>query len=217
MIRKAVTLFFFLCLIQWKVNAQFSDRFFNRMGQTLLTEYFVTPNVQVSIDNATYNANYSGYSLVTLAYQPRYNIVEPKENLALSVDVGLAMGVGLFYEKYVDNTGSTSNIGNSWIHFTLPVMLKLNYGAGSTYDAMETVGLNVGFGFQAIYTPLFMSAINVSDLQNKAAFYMQPVIGFGGSWWSGDRFRTINLSGWPPSGSNNSFYVKLEFIKTFDY
>jgi hypothetical protein len=219
MFRQILTLAIMLWVLFGTMQAQLSEKFFNRIGLTLMTEAFTAPTnkFEIIVNNAKQEAEitYFGLPVINVAYEPRYNLVEFGDNFALSADLGVAFGLSILEFK-----GSKNISGSGGFHITTPLMLKLYGGAGSTYSTANSAGFNIGFGLQSIFAPLFVVDGTDIEKQNIPRFYIQPLIGGGASWWMGDRLLTINFSGW--LGNNNdviyrSYYAKLELIYTFDY
>jgi len=130
----------------------------------------------------------SGFSIVTLLYRFRYNVLEPNDNLS----VGLSATPAFAFAVDPVHGGGFLN---------LPIQAELGFGAGSTYNASSDKGGYVGVGIEMNKFPLVdLSGNNYDDPTDYGytirpkTFWIQPVISAGFRYWNPrNKMKEVNL------------------------
>jgi len=97
-------------------------------------------------------------SVYTISLEPRYNLIEPANNLSLAAVAPLSIGLG--------QSGPTDNTVQGAIGFgnvQLAVLGSMFYGNSATRNAEENFGFNLGAGFEVNKIGL----INLDQSQNS--------------------------------------------------
>ena len=102
---------------------------------------FTDPGDIKRIEQGASQTSYLSY--YTVGFEPRYNVYEFKKNLSLAVSVPLGIGFGQAYASHESVRGGTG-IGN----IQVPLLLRVYYGAGSTFKSMDDFGLDIGAGLE---------------------------------------------------------------------
>lgn len=146
---------------------------------------YAEPGGGVRYEDAAVQTSYS--SFFTIAVEPRYNLVDIQENLALAVSAQLAAGFGSTYAAS-ENAANAEGFG----HFQIPVLLRLYYGASSTRGANDDFGINVGAGYELNKVGVinFGGGQNNPDL-NRA--WVMPAVTAGVHFYRGSSPMEVNL------------------------
>ncbi len=195
-----------------------SDRIFHAFGTAIYTDFAASPVVKYNYVTEIYNSNTgfyepttvsayaqnNGFSVLTLIYEFRYNLHEISDNFAISLNATPALGV----------LALTSGEGFGTLNF--PLMVGLEFGAGSTYNSSANAGGFFHAGIEFNKMPL-AGGPDVSMLTGSASYptsWVNPVVATGIRYWNkNNKLREINLkygfgnSGeTPPVGYSASTY-----------
>jgi hypothetical protein len=195
-----------------------AQRFFNRTGLSVLSEYFITKPSYLPISSGgdTVQGMFNSLTMSVLSYswEPRFNVIEFGPDGSVSLDAGINFGVSLSRLKPDD--------GFAMMHFTVPVMLKYNGNLGATARSEKFNGFNFGGGYQWIFSPVLYVDASTYPKGKYDESYFQPLISGGYSWFNGDEVGTININFWPGKRYKgvvrniNNFYLRILYIKTFN-
>ncbi|MGB1038195.1 MAG: hypothetical protein ACPGYY_06065, partial [Bacteroidia bacterium] len=134
-------------------NSEFKDKFYLGFSNSYLIDFITSPlttsnyitydppiepdGPSIPVNNP--NAAQTVYSsLFSIGIEPRYNLVDLKDNIALAIAAPLSIGFGQA-QPAVNAVG-----GAGFGHLQVPVLLKLYSGAASTYEATDDFGISVG-------------------------------------------------------------------------
>lgn len=151
--------------------------FFQSYGVTIFAEFMTTKVHKVDrfffygtnqngaplVDKITAYETGSGITLMTMTYEPRYNLYNYLDKASVSVSAPLA-----FSFNFVTNNTSIGSL-------TIPVIFSANYGMHSTYNNKNKFGVHVGVGYQGIVGGIFP----LGDSEMGAQFWTQPVVRTG--------------------------------------
>jgi len=139
----------------------------------------------IRYDDAAVQTSYLSY--FTIAIEPRYNLIDIKENLALAVSAQIAAGFGSTYAAS-EYAASAEGFGN----FQIPVMLRLYYGASSTHAAKDDFGVNIGAGYELNKVGVLnFGAENRNPDLNRA--WIMPAVTAGVHFYRGSSPMEVNL------------------------
>ena len=146
---------------------------------------YIDPGNITRIEEGAVQTTYA--SIYTIGFVPRYNLYELKNNLAIAVSAPIAVGFGNAIPASESVIG-----GNGFGNFQLPIFLNMFYGAESTYDAQDQIGINVGLGYEFNKIGLlgFSSSAN-SEQINKA--WIMPAITAGAQFYRGLSPMEVNV------------------------
>jgi len=131
----------------------FKDRFFLGMVSAYYIDFVSSPlqKLDRSVDlgggvitpdtAVPFQTTYLSY--VSIGLEPRYNLYEFNEDLAIAVSMPMTVGFGQAFPQNEDVEGA-SGFGNVQV----PLMLKGYYGTQSTYDSRANFGLSAGIGLE---------------------------------------------------------------------
>ncbi|MFT5055829.1 MAG: hypothetical protein ACI80H_000534 [Pseudoalteromonas distincta] len=145
---------------------------------------YAEPGGGVRYEDAAVQTSYLSY--FTIAIEPRYNLVDFKENLALAMSAQLAVGFGSTYAAS-EYAASAEGFGN----IQIPLMLRLYYGASATHAAQDDFGVNIGAGYELNKIGL----LNFRDDRNpdKNRAWIMPAVALGVHFYRGSSPMEVNL------------------------
>ena len=159
-----------------------ADRYIGSLGNTYFLDYASTPVASEVINPGSFDA-YTEYhidqsfSLFTIVYTARLNVLEPSDNFALSANVVPALGIAFSEAGY----GSIN----------VPLTINADFGAGATYHTTRDVGGTFGVGLE--YNKIGLISKEGVDSAFKTS-WMQPVVTTGVRYWNKkNKMREINL------------------------
>ncbi|HAV25278.1 MAG TPA: hypothetical protein DCX01_03780 [Bacteroidetes bacterium] len=165
------------------LNNSFYVDFITSPVGTFQIEY-AEPGGGVRYEDAAVQSRYLSY--FTIAIEPRYNLVDFKENLALAMSAQLAAGFGSAYAAS-EYAASAEGFGN----FQIPVMLRLYYGASATHAAQDDFGVNIGAGYELNKIGLLNFAEDRNPDLNRA--WIMPAVALGVHFYRGSSPMEVNL------------------------
>ena len=177
-------------ILDWKsrlhtgVSSSFFVDFITSPLSYIDIEYSDPGNI-IRIEAGAVQTTYA--SIYTIGFVPRYNLYELKNNLSIAVSAPISIGFGNAIPA------SESVIGaNGFGNFQLPIFLNMFYGAESTYDAQDQIGINVGLGYEFNKIGLldFSSSVN-SEQINKS--WIMPAITAGAQFYRGLSPMEVNV------------------------
>jgi hypothetical protein len=131
----------------------------------------------------------SGYqSFLSIGIEPRLNLKEIKDNLAIAISAPVALGFGNAFP--VNNARGSTGFG----HVQVPILVKLYSGAGSTFDADDDFGISLGGGLE-------LNKIGLFDFQNQGQgseevpnnAWVMPAVSLGVHFYRGYNPMEVNL------------------------
>jgi hypothetical protein len=165
------------------VNNSFYVDFITSPVGTFKIEY-AEPGGGVRYEEAAVQTRYLSY--FTIAIEPRYNLVNFKENLALAMSAQVAAGFGSTYAAS-EYAASAEGFGN----FQIPVMLRLYYGASATHAAQDDFGVNIGAGYELNKIGVLNFGGNRNPDLNRA--WIMPAVAVGVHFYRGLSPMEVNL------------------------
>lgn len=155
----------------------YKKRLFLGLGNTLFLDFVTSPLTYTTVqyfdppaslggpnvpryENAAVQTSYT--SIYTLSIEPRYNLIEPLEDLSFAAVAPLAIGLGQTgpTDQYVVQGGF--GFGN--IQFAL--LAAMYYGCNSTKNAGRDFGINLAAGYEVNK----IGVINASSEPNMGVF-----------------------------------------------
>lgn len=182
-------------------NSEFQDRFYLGLSNSYLIDFITSPlttsnyitydppttpgGPSIPVNNP--NAAQTVYSsLFSIGMEPRYNLVDLKDNVALAVAAPISIGFG-------QAQPATNAVGGSGFgHIQVPVLLKLYSGAASTYKAEDDFGISVGAGMELNKLGLFNFAVTEEERTLNKAWVM-PVASLGVHFYRGMMPMEVNV------------------------
>ena len=161
-----------------------SDRYISSWGNTYFLDYSASPVHTTLIEEGTQDPYLeysvaSAFSLFTLIYNTRINVVEPSDNFAVSASVAPSLALSF----------SESGIGG----INMPVTLNAEFGAGATYHTTHNRGGMFGLGVEYNKIGLFALGDDYSEGEYKTS-WIQPVVITGFRYWNKkNNLREVNL------------------------
>lgn len=128
-----------------------------------------------------------GISYLSVGIEPRYNLKEWNDNLALAVSMPATIGFAIVGASGNEVTGA-SGIGN----LQIPLLLKVYLGNGSTYRTEKNIGFSMGAGFEYNKLPLLFQSNSSSDEVFRSGWVM-PAVSTGLHIWRGNMPMEFNL------------------------
>lgn len=128
-----------------------------------------------------------GVSYLSVGIEPRYNLKEWGDNMALAVSMPATIGFAIVGASGNDVAGA-SGIGN----LQIPVLCKLYLGNGSTYRTEKNMGFSFGAGLEYNKLPLLFQSNNSSDEVFRSGWVM-PAVSSGLHIWRGNMPMEFNL------------------------
>jgi hypothetical protein len=165
------------------LNNSFYVDFITSPVGTFQIEY-AEPGGGVRYEDAAVQTRYLSY--FTIAIEPRYNLVDFKENLALAMSAQLAAGFGSTYAAS-EYAASAEGFGN----FQIPVMLRLYYGASATHAAQDDFGVNIGAGYELNKIGVLNFGEDRNPDMNRA--WIMPAVALGVHFYRGSSPMEVNL------------------------
>ena len=167
-------------------------------------------------------------SFVSIGVEPRYNLLELDDNMALALSMPLTIGLGQAFEQNDDVYGARG-FGN----FQVPLLLKFYLGTNSTYKSTDDFGFSAGAGFE--YNKLaLVSTEEVQAIKDANKGWIMPTFSASLHFWRGNspieinfkygrgelRSYNTNFTGFPlPDGERltRANSIKLSFIYLLNY
>lgn len=182
-------------------DSDFRDRFFLGVNTSYYLDIVTTPlRITTSptgneiYDTATNQfypevadlPNQTTYiTFFSFGLEPRYNIKEFTENLALAVSAPASVGFGVAEPANEDVKGVTG-----YGSFQIPVLVKLYLGSGSTYESNEDFGISAGGGFELNKVALIN---NSGEDPSTAKAWIMPTVSGGIHFWRGSSPMEVNV------------------------
>jgi len=215
------------------VSAQsFKDHFFSSIGFSPFLDFGSTP---AQVEGPYADQNNSGNPVYVVyqvnwafapafAYEARYNLTEPSENMAVSI-------------KATPTLSGLAKQGIFGLYF--PIGLGLELGNGATYQTSASTGFSITAGYTINMTPL-IKAGNVHDDADLYGASLKstwgcPYIAAGIRYWNRkNKLREISIRyGFGPSGDTkptgatsphsvtddltNSYILRVTWMKYINY
>ena len=158
--------------------------FINSPLTTYKKEY-AEPGGGVRYEDAAAQTGYT--SFFTIGVEPRYNVMDLSDNLVAAVSTGVNLGFGQTYATN-EKAAAASGFGN----IQIPVHVRLYFGAGSTFDAPDDFGVNIGAGYELNKIGLFNFSSLESDADLNPAWVMPSVTG-GVTFYRGTSPVEVNI------------------------
>jgi len=165
-----------------------SNSFYVDFINSPLTTYqkeYAEPGGGVRYEDAAAQTGYT--SFFTIGIEPRYNVLDISDNFVGAVSSGVNFGFGQTYNAN-DRAASASGFGN----IQIPVLVRLYFGAGSTFDANDDFGVNIGAGYELNKIGL----INFSSIEGDADLnpaWVMPAVTGGVTFYRGTSPVEVNL------------------------
>jgi hypothetical protein len=156
---------------------------------TPLRYYYTATGNTDALGNPTYaNIPFQSmqYNIVTLGLEPRYNLKDFNEDMALAITAPVSFGIGV--TGPVDDTKVKGTNGFGSIQ--VPIMMRIYTGNGSTYSTMKNFGFNFGGGIEFNKIGL-INFTGESNQFNKA--FVLPVLTAGVTFMRGDSPMEVNF------------------------
>jgi|ERR1041385_5456879 hypothetical protein len=197
---KTISVVFIALCATVAVSAQsFKDHFFSSIGFSPFLDFGASP---AQVEGPYADANNNGNPVYILyqakwsfapcfAYEARYNLTEPSENMAVSV-------------KFTPTLSGMANEGILGLYF--PIGLGLELGNGATYQTSANTGFSVTAGYSINMTPLIKAGDVNTDADTYGATLKSnwscPYIAVGIRYWNKkNKLREISIRyGFGPSG-----------------
>jgi hypothetical protein len=148
------------------------------------SELIDTPNqIYNTKKNIPHQTRYLSYFSIGL--EPRINLIEINDDIALSVAVPMTIGLGQAVPHNSEVLGATG-FGS----IQIPLMLKGYFGSISTYKSKENIGLSIGAGFE--YNKVALFEFNKDQYDDNKGWIMPA---FSGSFhfWRGNSPLEVNV------------------------
>lgn len=167
----------------------------------------------------------SSWSMLSIGLEPRFNVYEINDDLAVALSLPLSIGIGQSGASNDDVSGA-SGFGS----FQGDFMTKVYFGNGATYSSESDFGVSIGGGLE--FNKLAL--INQGNFEQKEfnKGWVMPVVSGSVHFWRGASPLEVNLKygfGEPRSynidkfGSpistrtTNAFSFKLSFVYLVNY
>lgn len=128
------------------------------------------------------------FNIISLGAEPRYNLKEFDENSSLSISAPISFGIG--------NSMSAANDDlivrgvNGFGSIQIPLLIKLNFGNGSTYTTQKDFGFSAGAGIEMNKLGLINLTANAKEY-NKA--FLLPSLSAGVTFMRGNSPMEVNF------------------------
>jgi hypothetical protein len=165
-----------------------SNSFYVDFISSPLTTYkkeYAEPGGGVRFEDAAAQTGYT--SFFTIGIEPRYNVIDLSDNLVAAVSTGFNIGFGQTYAAN-EKASSASGFGN----LQIPLFVRLYFGAGSTFEANDDFGVNIGAGYEMNKIGLLNFSALESDGDLNPAWVMPAVTG-GVTFYRGTNPIEVNL------------------------
>lgn len=197
-------IFFSLLLVLSSANAQnfdsddFNEKFFISTVYSPFIDFTNSPvyirNTPVEWDPQGVPVRFEkvpfqiiGISYISVGIEPRFNITEFNEDLALAVAAPITIGFAV-----VNASGNEVNGASGIGSLQIPILAKLYYGNGATYETEKSVGISIGAGFEYNKLPLlFQSSASTDDVFKQG--WIMPTVSTGLHVWRGNMPMEFNL------------------------
>jgi len=169
-------------------NTFYIDYVLSPLGTTNFITYDPDPNGGPSVPVNNPAAAQTDYqSVYSFGIEPRYNIIDFEDNLALAISAPITIGLGTSGPASDEVQGS-SGFGN----FQMPLLLHIYYGTGSTYYAQDDFGINIGAGFELNKLGLFTIA-STEEERNMNKAWIMPAVTAGVHFYRGSSPMEVNI------------------------
>ncbi|NUM30918.1 MAG: hypothetical protein HUU47_01160 [Bacteroidetes bacterium] len=177
----------------------FAKKFFIAFTTSTYTDILITPlKLHWDFTGNTDNQGNKKYdyipyqsmqtNIVSIGFEPRYNLKEFDENNSFSVSIPFSFGLGSSYSAANDDLQVKGNEGFGSLQF--PILFKYNTGNGATYKTQKDFGFNIGAGVEFSKVGI----INMTATSNKYnKFFALPCATLGFVMMRGDSPMEINL------------------------
>ncbi|MFY0643308.1 MAG: hypothetical protein JXR19_02460 [Bacteroidia bacterium] len=126
-------------------------------------------------------------SFVSIGVEPRYNLLEFEDNMALALAMPATIGLGQSFEQNDDVLGARG-FGN----FQVPLMLKFYLGTNATYRSTDNFGFSAGAGFELNKVAL-VSTDDIQAIKDANKAWIMPVFSASLHFWRGNSPIEINF------------------------
>jgi hypothetical protein len=177
----------------------FKDKFFMALTTSTYTDIIISPlryhysgttNTD-TLGNPTFTSvpyQTQQFNIISLGFEPRFNLKEFDENSSLSLSVPISFGIGSSYSAAGDNLIVRGIEGFGSIQ--IPLLLKLNLGNGSTYRTQNDFGFNAGLGFE--YNKVGLIKVSSEPNSFNRGFIL-PSVSAGITFLRGDSPMEVNF------------------------
>lgn len=179
--------------LQDRLYLNISNSYFvDFINSPLTTAYITNANVPGPGDTVTtfrqdpIAAKTVYQSFFTIGFEPRLNVIEMKDNLALAVSAPIAIGFGNAFPG--ESAAGATGLG----HIQIPLMVKLYSGAASTFRAEDDFGISAGAGFEMNKLALFKFASTEQEQELNKAWIM-PSVSLGVHFYRGYSPMEVNI------------------------
>lgn len=196
--KKIYTSIIFVCAAL-TLNAQdtqdaqgFQEKYFSAWGFSPCLDFAFSPGKVYypayrtgNTDTVCFLHQKTSVGLVSIAYEGRYNILQPSDNMAISIKAKPTLSLAI------------SNVGTG--AFFLPIGAGLEVGNGSTYQSESNMGFTFTAGYAFNVLPLIKSgdpydiAEGFTNVEIKGS-WGSPFISTGIRYWNkSNKLREINI------------------------
>ena len=188
-------------IAQENQSKTFENRFFLGLATSFYVDFATTPLTsrpeyvgKVVIDSVTtadvyedvpYQTSYVSY--FSMGLEPRINIKEFGDNMAIAIAAPMTIGFGQAFPAN-DEVNGSYGFGSVQI----PLMAKFHLGLGSTYASNEDFGLNIGAGVEMNKIGLINPGSSFEEREATKAWVM-PTIAGGVHFWRGGSPMEVNV------------------------
>lgn len=213
--KKILTLLLIL-LCTFSIQAQgLKDKFFQQIGFSIYTDFYVDPIKEKTFQVTVYDNNYdltemnvtgnyrrSEYAGVSFYYTPRFNLIEKgsEKSYSISMPIGahLSIGTQRFDGDYVvPNTTKTEtfNYLAGYVgSLSLPIYFSYNTGMGATLASEKDNGFSIGLGIDTRISGLTDEEGNATTKTiTMPKMSAMPSVLLGFRRWKNDKAKEIKI------------------------
>lgn len=165
----SVVLIILLISTQSASSQSLQDRYFSGVAVSYL-DYFRGP-LLLEADSLRASSMWH-LGIITLSYNPRFNLFEFGNNASLSVNAPITVGVGM------------GGGGFGTFAINIPATINLNLGNVSTYNSDANKGFTLGAGMEGVYLTQPLVALDEIYYADEKRYWFQPVANIGYRYWN---------------------------------
>ncbi|MFM7022245.1 MAG: hypothetical protein ACKOXB_04650 [Flavobacteriales bacterium] len=160
-------------------SPDFKNRFIRSWSITPFSSFNASPigECPVNVDSKGYISPTFTINGIWYHHHFRYNLHEFNSENAIGLNVAPSVGLVACLNTNVDGVG----VG----HFTFPLYVSYETGAGSTYASEKDLGYSFGLGLEYHLLPFFFAgSINESRAEYANRSFLVPVLTFSSRKWA---------------------------------
>ncbi|MBI4647236.1 MAG: hypothetical protein HY738_11780 [Bacteroidia bacterium] len=147
-----------------------SQRIFYLFGFSVFGNYIISPikRCEFNYPDTTIYAYWKTFSIGTIVYKIRVNIVEFNDNASLSITNPISVSLGMSFRNGYSGMG----------YLNIPLLAEFNFYNGATFKTDKDHGLSAGLGAEFICAPVMPLFFE------SAQYWIQPAASIGYSFWT---------------------------------